>query len=213
MLGRFLVFAFWLVAAFPAAANAQAADPLPSWNEGAVKKSITDFVTRVTTLGGADFVPPVERIATFDNDGTLWCEQPVYFQVQFAFDRVKAMAPQHPEWKTRQPFKGLLEGDMKALATSGEKGVLEIMAASHTGMTVEEFHKIVLDWLASARTRASTDPMSSWSISRCWSCSPSCAPTTSRPSSCRAAASSSCGPGWKRSTAFRPSRWSAPPAW
>src|SRR6267142_3263482 len=140
MLGRFLVFAFWLVAAFPAAANAQAADPLPSWNEGAVKKSITDFVTRVTTLGGADFVPPVERIATFDNDGTLWCEQPVYFQVQFAFDRVKAMAPQHPEWKTRQPFKGLLEGDMKALATSGEKGVLEIMAASHTGMTVEEFH-------------------------------------------------------------------------
>jgi hypothetical protein len=151
MLGRFLVFAFWLVAAFPAAANAQAADPLPSWNEGAVKKSITDFVTRVTTQGGADFVPPAERIATFDNDGTLWCEQPVYFQVQFAFDRVKAMAPQHPEWKNRQPFKGLLEGDMKALATSGEKGVLEIMAASHTGMTVEEFHKIVLDWLASAR--------------------------------------------------------------
>jgi hypothetical protein len=126
-------------------------DPLPSWNEGAVKKSITDFVTCITAQGGADFVPVPERIATFDNDGTLWCEQPVYFQVQFAFDRVKAMAPLHPEWKNRQPFKGLLESDMKALATSGEKGVLEIMAASHTGMTVEEFHKIVLDWLASAR--------------------------------------------------------------
>ncbi len=126
-------------------------DPLPSWNDGPVKKSITDFVARVTAQGGADFVPIPERIATFDNDGTLWCEQPVYSQVQFAFDRVKAMAPQHPEWKTRQPFKGLLERDMKALAASGEKGLLEIITASHTGMTVEEFHKIVLDWLASAR--------------------------------------------------------------
>src|SRR5258706_799918 len=151
MLGRLLVFAFWLVVAFPAEANAQAADPLPSWNDGAAKKSITDFVVRVTAQGSGDFAPPAERMATFDNDGTLWCEQPVYFQVQFALDRVKAMAPQHPEWKTRQPFKGLLERDMKALATSGEKGLLEIMAASHTGMTVEEFHKIVLDCLPSAR--------------------------------------------------------------
>src|SRR5258706_339293 len=112
-------------------------DPLPSWNDGATKRAIVEFVGKVTKQGGPDFVPPAERIATFDNDGTLWCEQPLYVQIQFAFDRVKAMAPQHPEWKNRQPFKGLLEGDMKALATSGEKGVLEIMAASHTGMTVE----------------------------------------------------------------------------
>ncbi len=144
-----LIFAFSFIGG--AGAQSQSRDPLPSWNEGAVKKSITDFVGRVTTQGGADFVPAEQRIATFDNDGTLWCEQPVYFQVQFAFDRVKAMAPQHPEWKTRQPFKGMLERDMKALAASGEKGLLEIMAASHTGVTVEEFHNIVLGWLASAR--------------------------------------------------------------
>jgi hypothetical protein len=126
-------------------------DPLPSWNDGAVKKSITDFVARTTTQGGAEFVPPAERIAVFDNDGTLWAEQPVYFQVAFAFDRIRAMAPQHPGWKTRQPFKALLEKDMKALAAAGEKGLLQIMAATHTGMTVEEFHRIVLDWTASAR--------------------------------------------------------------
>src|SRR5215203_640297 len=101
-------------------APAQPLDPLPSWNDGAAKKSITDFVARVTTQG-PDFVPPAERIAAFDNDGTLWCEQPVYFQVAFAFDRVKALAPQHPEWKTKQPFKAFLEKDMKALAASGEK--------------------------------------------------------------------------------------------
>lgn len=96
-------------------ARAQA-DPLPSWNDGAAKQAITDFVARVTTQSGADFVPPAERIATFDNDGTLWTEQPLYFQLAFAFDRVKAMAPEHPDWKTRQPFKALLEKDTKALA-------------------------------------------------------------------------------------------------
>ena len=88
-------------------------DPLPSWNDGAAKKSITEFVERVTVQGGADFVPPAERIAVFDNDGTLWTEQPVYFQAAFAFDRVRAMAPQHPEWKTTQPFKAVLDKDMK----------------------------------------------------------------------------------------------------
>ncbi len=139
-----------LVAGITAPLVAQT-DPLPSWNYGAVKKSITDFVARVTTQGGADFVSPAERIATFDNDGTLWAEQPVYFQVQFAFDRVKAMAPQHPEWKTKPPFKALLDKDMKAFATTGQKGILEVMAATHTGMTVEDFHKIVLDWIANAR--------------------------------------------------------------
>jgi phosphoglycolate phosphatase-like HAD superfamily hydrolase len=126
-------------------------DPLASWNEGATKKSITDFVSRVTTPGGADFVPAEQRIATFDNDGTLWCEQPVYFQLAFAFDRVKAMAPQHPEWKTTQPFKGLLDKDMKALVASGEKGLMQIMAATHASMTTDDFSKAVRDWTVSAR--------------------------------------------------------------
>jgi len=132
-------------------AFAQAPDPLPSWNDGAVKKSITDFVARVTTQGGADFVPLDQRIATFDNDGTLWAEQPIYFQVQFALDRVKAMAPMHPEWKNREPFKTVLGGDIKALARLGEKGLLQVMAATHSGMTVEDFTKTVADWIASAR--------------------------------------------------------------
>jgi FMN phosphatase YigB (HAD superfamily) len=96
-------------------------------------------------------VAPELRIATFDNDGTLWCEQPFYFQLAFAFDRVKAMAPQHPEWKTKQPFKALLEHDMKALAASGEKGLLAIVAATHSGMSVEEFSKEVLEWTATAK--------------------------------------------------------------
>jgi hypothetical protein len=126
-------------------------DPLPSWNDGAAKKSIIDFVARVTARDEPDFVAAPQRIATFDNDGTLWCEQPVYFQLAFAFDRIKAMAPQHPEWKTTQPFKALLDKDMKALAASGEKGLLQIMAATHAGMTTDEFSKTVLDWTGSAR--------------------------------------------------------------
>jgi phosphoserine phosphatase len=126
-------------------------DPLPSWNDGTVKKSITDFVARVTTQGGVDFVPVEQRIATFDNDGTLWAEQPVYFQVAFAFDRIKALAPQHPEWKNKQPYKAVLEGDMKALAATGEKGVAEIIMATHAGMTTDEFARIGADWFASAR--------------------------------------------------------------
>jgi len=124
---------------------------LPSWNDGATKKAITDFVTRVTAQGDADFVPTEQRIATFDNDGTLWTEQPYYFQLAFAFDRVKEMAPQHPEWKTKQPFKALLDKDMKALGASGEKGLLQIVAATHTGMTTDAFAKEVLDWMATAR--------------------------------------------------------------
>src|SRR3981189_605904 len=117
-------------------ASAQApSDPLPSWNEGAAKKSITDFVARVTTQGSPDFVPVPERIATFDNDGTLWAEQPIYFQVAFAMDRVKALAPQHPEWKTLDPFKSVLADDRAALAALGEKGLLGIIAATHAGLT------------------------------------------------------------------------------
>jgi phosphoglycolate phosphatase-like HAD superfamily hydrolase len=138
---------------FASAGGIAAAQPdaLPSWADGAAKKSITDFVARVTTEGGADFVPPAERIATFDNDGTLWAEQPVYFQLAFAFDRVKALAPQHPEWKTKSPFKALLAKDMKAFAATGEKGILEVMAATHAGMTTDEFSRSVLEWIATAR--------------------------------------------------------------
>jgi phosphoglycolate phosphatase-like HAD superfamily hydrolase len=135
----------------PAQAALAQSDPLSSWNDGAAKKAITDFVARVTAQSGGDFVPAAERIATFDNDGTLWCEQPYYFQLAFALDQVKTMAPKHPEWKTQQPFKGLLEGDRQALAASGEKGLLQIMAATHTGMTTEEFSATVRDWIATAR--------------------------------------------------------------
>jgi phosphoglycolate phosphatase-like HAD superfamily hydrolase len=126
-------------------------DPLPSWNDGPVKKSITDFVAKVTTQGGADFVPPEQRIATFDNDGTLWCEQPNYFQAIFALDRVKAMAPDHPEWKNKQPFKDFLVGDKKALAAQGEKALLTLVTAAHSGMTTNQFAGYVADWLKTAR--------------------------------------------------------------
>jgi phosphoserine phosphatase len=126
-------------------------DPLPSWNEGATKTLILDFVTRVTAQGGPDFVPPEQRIATFDNDGTLWIEQPMYVQLAFVLDRVKAMAPMHPEWKTKQPSAAVLDGDLKALAASGEKGLVELIAVTHAGMTTAQFEKIVTDWLSTAR--------------------------------------------------------------
>jgi phosphoglycolate phosphatase-like HAD superfamily hydrolase len=126
-------------------------DPLPSWNEGATKSSIIDFVGRVTKEGGADFVPIPERIATFDNDGTLWAEQPVYFQVAFAFDRIRAMAPQHPEWKDTEPYKSVLAGDDKALAALDQKSLLQIIAATHAGMTTSEFTSIVENWIETAR--------------------------------------------------------------
>ena len=134
-----------------AAQPAPAADPLPSWNDGASRKAIVDFVGRVTRQGGPDYVQPAERIATFDNDGTLWSEQPIYFQVAFALDRVRTLAPQHPEWKQKQPFKGILEGDMKAVAAAGQNGLLEVMAVTHVGNTTEEFEKIVTDWVATAQ--------------------------------------------------------------
>ena len=134
----------------PISALAQA-DALPSWNEGPTKTSITDFVARVTAQGGPDFVPVEQRIAAFDNDGTLWCEQPMYVQLAFVLDRVKAMAPLHPEWKDKQPFKAVLEGDLKTLAESGERGMLELVLVTHAGMTTDEFAKIVSDWLATAR--------------------------------------------------------------
>ena len=128
-----------------------AGDPLPSWNEGGTKQSILDFVRSVTDESSKDYVAPEERIATFDNDGTLWVEQPVYTQLVFAFDRVKKLAAKHPDWKTSQPFQAVLAGDMKAVAASGKKGILEIVMASHAGMTVDEFGQIVTDWLAMAK--------------------------------------------------------------
>jgi phosphoserine phosphatase len=126
-------------------------DPLPSWNEGTAKKAIVDFVARTTKTGGADFVPVAERITTFDNDGTLWVEQPMYTQVVFALDRVKALLPQHPAWKTEQPFKAVIDGDMKAIAAAGADGLMKIMAATHSGMTTDQFPTIVTDWLAKAQ--------------------------------------------------------------
>lgn len=130
---------------------ALAADPLPSWNDGASKRAIIEFVNRVTEEGSADFVPPEERIATFDNDGTLWSEQPAYFQLFYLIDRVKALAPQHPEWKDKEPFASLLKGDLKQVAASGEQGLMELVAETHAGITSEEFAASVQQWLASAR--------------------------------------------------------------
>ena len=132
-------------------AGAFAADPLESWNDGPTKAAIVSFVTRVTTPDGKDFVPVDERIATFDNDGTLWTEQPLYVQAAFVIDRVKALAPQHPEWKTQQPFQGILEGDMRVVLAQGEKAIAELIMATHAGMTTAEFEKIVQDWLATAK--------------------------------------------------------------
>ncbi len=126
-------------------------DPLPSWNDGNAKQAILDFVGRVTDPASPDFVPEPERIATFDNDGTLWAEQPLYFQLFFAIDRVKALAPEHPEWADRQPFKAVLEDDMESLAATGEHGLLELVMATHAGMTTDEFAATAMDWLATAR--------------------------------------------------------------
>lgn len=131
--------------------NTRRADPLPSWNDGANKRAITDFVKNATTPGSPDYVPVPDRIALFDNDGTLWVEQPMYTQLAFALDRVKALASQHPEWKQKQPFKAVLEGDLKAMAQSGEKGLVELLMATHSGMTTEEFSKTVTDWIATAQ--------------------------------------------------------------
>ncbi len=130
---------------------ALAADPLPSWNEGPSKKQIIEFVQAVTAEGSKDYVKPAERIAVFDNDGTLWTEQPAYFEVLFAFDEVKRLAPQHPDWKTTQPFKAVLEGDHQALAATGMDGLLKIICATHTGVSTEAFIDNAKNWLKQAR--------------------------------------------------------------
>jgi phosphoserine phosphatase len=126
-------------------------DPLASWNEGAAKASIVDFVSRVTAAGGPDFVAPAQRIATFDNDGTLWSEQPAYFQIAFAFDQLKAMAAQHPEWQGQEPFKSALANDMAGVFKGGVQALLQIVVATHSGMSTEAFDQLARDWLATAR--------------------------------------------------------------
>ena len=144
---RFVIIAA-LLTAFSAAAQS---DPLPSWHDTDTKKVIVAFVQKVTKKGSPDFVPPAERIATFDNDGTLWPSHPMYTQLAFALERVKALAPRHPEWKTKQPFKAVLDNDLEALAASGEEGMVELVMASHAGMSTAEFEKIVTDWFKKAR--------------------------------------------------------------
>jgi phosphoglycolate phosphatase-like HAD superfamily hydrolase len=147
--GRLLVRSLAAALSLVPAAFAQT-DPLPSWNDGAPKAAIFEFVRKVSTEGGPDFVAPEKRIAAFDNDGTLWAEQPFYFQFAFALHEVRRLGPQHPEWATTEPFKSVLAGDMKGLAASGEKGLIEIVAATHAGMTTEAFAQTVADWLGSA---------------------------------------------------------------
>jgi hypothetical protein len=144
-------FSAALLPVFTSAQTATSAGPLPSWNDGAAKQAILNFVAAVTGDGSPDFVTPAQRIACFDNDGTLWVEQPIPVQLAFALDRVKAMAPLHPEWKDTQPFKAALESDMKTLAESGDHGLAELVMATHAGMTTEEFENIVTAWLATAR--------------------------------------------------------------
>lgn len=132
-------------------AGAVAADPLPSWNDTGSKQAIIAFVDRVSTAGSVDYVPPAERIATFDNDGTLWAEQPVYFQAIYIADRVKALAPRHPEWKAEEPFASLLKGDMKGVLAGGEAGLAKLAMATHAGMTTDEFERSVSEWIATAK--------------------------------------------------------------
>lgn len=138
-----------MLAAQPLAA--QSPDPLPSWNNGQSKQAIRAFVRKVVRSGSPDFVPPAQRIATFDNDGTLWGEQPFYFQFLFAVDRIKAMAAKRPEWKEKEPFASVLRGDLKAALAGGEHAILEMIGATHTGLTTEEFEAVVRDWFATAK--------------------------------------------------------------
>jgi hypothetical protein len=147
-----LIATLWTVPSF-------ARDALPSWNDTGPKKAIEAFVDRVTKQGSPDFVPEAERIATFDNDGTLWAEQPMYFQLLFALDRVKALAPRHPEWKTKEPFASLLRGDVKGALAGGETAIVPIVIATHSGMTTEEFEQIVRDWIATAKHPVTGRPL------------------------------------------------------
>jgi len=149
--GFLLRLLFAASAVFSVSTVSAADDPLPSWNDAASKKAIVEFVEKVTTPSSPEFVPPEERIATFDNDGTLWSEKPVYAQVFFILDRIKTLAPQHPEWKTQEPFASVLKGDMKGVMGSGKKGLMELVAATHAGMSTDDFEEIVTRWIATAK--------------------------------------------------------------
>lgn len=140
-----------MLAAGTLSSPALAQEVLPSWNDTASKQRIVDFVKATTTEGGEGYVAPQDRIAVFDNDGTLWTEQPFYTQLGFTLDRVKTLAPQHPEWKTKEPFASILSGDLKGIAKAGEKGIVELGMATHAGMTTDQFNKIVTDWFAQAK--------------------------------------------------------------
>jgi phosphoserine phosphatase len=157
----FYALALIVIAMFGGVELAQAADPLPSWNEGNSKRAIIEFVRKATTEGTRDYVPPATRIATFDNDGTLWSEKPTYFQLNFALDRVKELAPQHPEWKTQEPFASLLKGDLSAAMAGSEQALLQIVLATHAGMTTTEFEAIVKQWIATARHPVTGRPYTS----------------------------------------------------
>ncbi len=146
-----VVAAMFLTTALTSTVALAQSDPLPSWNDTAPKAAIVEFVEKVSKAGSPDFVPEPERIAVFDNDGTLWIEHPMYVQLAFALDRVKAEAPNHSEWATTQPFKAVLDGDMKALAAAGEKGLVELIMATHAGITVTQFETIVTEWITTAR--------------------------------------------------------------
>jgi hypothetical protein len=145
------VFTLSFALVFGSPATAKTLESLPSWNDSKARQSIIEFVAKVTEKGSPDFVPPAERIAVFDNDGTLWSEQPMYFQFLFALDRVKVLAPQHPEWKDMEPFASLLKGDVKNALAGGEHAILEIIMATHAGNTTQEFEKIVNDWISIAK--------------------------------------------------------------
>lgn len=201
--------------ATPAAPTAQATatqaarpaeQALPSWRDGAARQALLKFVADVTSPGSPSFVPPEARVAVFDNDGTLWSEQPLYFQFYFLLDQVRAAAPQHPEWRSNAAFKALMANDMDALMAN-QKQLLGLIATANSGMSVDEYDRTIRDWLAKARhpkfNRPYTEPGLPAASSNCC---PTCAPTASRPTSCPAAPSISCGPGASRSTASRPSR-------
>ena len=146
---RVVVMAAWLVSLAPTLAHG--ADPLPSWNDSASRQAIVRFVERVTAPGSPDFVPEPERIAVFDNDGTLWSEQPIYTQAAFVVDRVKALAPEHPEWTAKDPFASILKGDARGALASGEQGLVELVTATHSGMTTDEFGATVDRWIRTTR--------------------------------------------------------------
>lgn len=151
LINRFLPLVFLTLVGILNAQDSSKDNPLPSWNNTATKQQIIDFVNTVTTEGSAGFVPPTNRIATFDNDGTLWCEQPMYVQLAFTIDRVKALGAEHPEWSTSEPFASVLRGDLQGVAAAGKQGLLKMLAATHAGMTTDEYEQVVKDWITTAR--------------------------------------------------------------